>query len=154
MSPSQTSTDRIEKQVRLSAPRARVWRALTDPREFGQWFGVKLSGAVAPGAMLRGPMTSCGHEHVTFEATVETVDPEKRFSFRWHPYPIEPGVDYSSEPTTLVVFTLEEAEGGTLLTVVESGFDKIPASRRAKAFEMNSKGWAFQLENIRRHLAA
>jgi uncharacterized protein YndB with AHSA1/START domain len=154
MSPSQTSTDRIEKQVRLSAPRARVWRALTDTREFGQWFGVNLSGAVVPGAKLRGPITSPGYEHVTFEATVEMVEPEKRFSFRWHPYAIEPGVDYSSEPTTLVVFTLEEVEGGTLLTVVESGFDKIPASRRAKAFEMNSKGWAIQMENIKRYLAA
>jgi uncharacterized protein YndB with AHSA1/START domain len=154
MSPNQTSTDRIEKQVRLGVSRARVWRALTDTREFGQWFGVKLSGAVAPGAKLRGPITSPGYEHVTFEVTVETVEPEKRFSFRWHPYAIEPGVDYSSEPTTLVVFTLEEVEGGTLLTVVESGFDKIPASRRAKAFEMNSKGWAIQMENIKRHLDA
>ena len=152
--PSQTSTDRIEQQVRLSAPRARVWRALTDMAEFGQWFGVKLSGTVVPGAKLRGPITSKGYEHVTFEATVETVEPEKRFSFRWHPYAIESGVDYSSEPTTLVVFTLEEVEGGTLLTIVESGFDKIPASRQAKAFDMNSKGWAIQMENIKRHLAA
>jgi uncharacterized protein YndB with AHSA1/START domain len=152
----ETSTDRIEKQIRLSAPRARVWRALTDTGEFGQWFGVKLSGAVAPGAKLRGPFTSasCGHEHLTFEVTVETVEPENRYSFRWHPYAIEPGVDYSGEPTTLVVFTLGEADGGTLLTVVESGFDKIPASRRAKAFEMDSNGWAAQLKNIQRHLAA
>jgi uncharacterized protein YndB with AHSA1/START domain len=154
MSPNQTSTDRIEKQVHLSAPRAPVWRALTDTGEFGQWFGVKLSGAVAPGAKLRGPITSPRYEHITFEATVETVEPEERFSFRWHPYAIEPGVDYSSEPMTLVVFTLEEVEGGTLLTVVESGFDKILASRQAKAFEMNSKGWAMQMENIKRHLAA
>ncbi len=154
MSPSQTSTDRIEKQIRLGASRARVWRALTDTREFGQWFGVKLSGAVAPGAKLRGPITHPGYEHLTFEATVETVEPEERFSFRWHPYAIEPGVDYSSEPTTLVVFTLEEVEGGTLLKVVESGFDNIPASRRAKAFEMNSNGWAIQMENIKRHLGA
>lgn len=152
--PSQTGTDRIEKQVRLSAPRARVWRALTDTQEFGKWFGVKLGGTVTTGAKLRGPKTSPGYEHVTFEVTVEAVDPEKRFSFRWHPYAIEPGVDYSSEPTTLVVFTLEEVEGGTLLTVVESGFDKIPPSRRAKAFEMNSGGWATQMENIKRHLAA
>ena len=131
-----------------------MWRALTDTREFGQWFGVKLSGAVAPGAKLRGPITHPGFEHVTFEATVETVEPEKRFAFRWHPYAIEPGVDYSSEPTTLVVFTLEEVDGGTLLKVVESGFDNIPASRRANAFEMNSNGWALQMENIKRHLAA
>ncbi|MEO8450637.1 MAG: SRPBCC family protein [Gemmatimonadota bacterium] len=154
MSTTQTSTDRIEKQIHLSAPRARVWRALTDLKEFGQWFGVKLSGSVAPGATLRGPITSRGYEHVTFEATVETVDPEKRFAFRWHPYAIEPGVDYSGEPTTLIVFTLEEVDGGTLLTVVESGFDKIPAARRAKAFEMDSKGWAAQLENVKKHIAA
>jgi uncharacterized protein YndB with AHSA1/START domain len=152
MPQNQTSTDRIEKQIRLSAPRSRVWRALTDTREFGQWFGVKLSGTVAPGAKLRGPITSPGYEHVTLEVTVETVEPEKRFSFRWHPYAVEPDVDYSNEPTTLVVFTLEDVAGGTLLTVVESGFDKIPASRRAKAFEMNSRGWTAQLENIKRHL--
>jgi len=154
MSPNQISTDRIERQVRLNAARDQVWLALTDTREFGQWFGVELSGAVAPGAKLRGPITSEGYEHVTFEATVETVEQEKRYSFRWHPYAIEPGVDYSSEPTTLVAFALEEIEGGTLLTVVESGFNGIPASRRAKAFEMNSKGWAIQLESIERHLAA
>jgi uncharacterized protein YndB with AHSA1/START domain len=127
MSPSQTGMDRIEKQVRLKAPRARVWRALTDMREFGTWFGVNL--------------------------TVETVEPEKLFSFRWHPYAIDPNMDYSSEPTTLVAFTLEDADGGTPLTVVESGFDRIPASRRAKAFEMNSGGWAAQMENIERHLS-
>jgi uncharacterized protein YndB with AHSA1/START domain len=154
MSLTQTGTDRIERQVRLVAPRARVWRALTDTREFGQWFGVKLTGAVAPGVKLRGPLTIKGYEHVTFEATVETVEPETRFSFRWHPYAVEPGVDYSGEPTTLVVFTLEEVDGGTLLTVVETGFDKVPASRRAKAFEMNSNGWGAQLENLKRHVAA
>ena len=154
MSAIQTSTDRIEKQIRLRAPRARVWRALTDTREFGQWFGVNLKGEVSPGSKLRGPITIPGYEHVTFEATVEAVEPEKRFSFRWHPYAIEPGVDYSHEPTTLVVFTLEDVDGGTLLKVVESGFDKIPAARRAKAFEMNSNGWAAQLENINRHVGS
>jgi uncharacterized protein YndB with AHSA1/START domain len=154
MSLSQVGTDRIEKQIRLVAPRARVWRALTDTREFGQWFGVKLTGAVAPGVTLRGPIAIKGFEHVTFEATVETVEPETRFSFRWHPYAVEPGVDYSGEPTTLVVFTLAEVEGGTLLTVVESGFDKIPASRRAKAFAMNSNGWGAQVENLKRYLTA
>ena len=147
------SPDRIEKRVRLDAPRARVWRALTDPREFGQWFGVGLAGVVTPGGKLRGPITVKGYEHVTLEATVETVEPEKRFGFRWHPYAIEPGVDYSDEPTTLVMFTLEDAGSGTLLTVVESGFDKIPAARRAKAFEMNSMGWGKQMENIAKHLA-
>ncbi|HEY6452195.1 MAG TPA: SRPBCC family protein [Steroidobacteraceae bacterium] len=154
MFPNQAGSDRIEKQVRLSAPPARVWRALTDSREFGQWFGVNLSGTVAPGATLRGPISSRGYEHLIFEAIVETVEPEKRFSFRWHPYAIEPGVDYSGEPTTLVMFTLQGIEGGTLLTVVESGFEALPAARRAKAFEMNSSGWAIQMENIRRHLGA
>jgi uncharacterized protein YndB with AHSA1/START domain len=149
----QSSTDRIEKQVRLSAPRSRVWRALTDTREFGQWFGVKLSGAMAPGTKLRGPVTNKGYEHVIFEATVETLEPETRFSFRWHPYAVEAGVAHSSEPTTLVLFTLEEVAGGTMLTVVETGFDKIPAARRAKAFEMNTRGWAAQMENIARYLA-
>jgi uncharacterized protein YndB with AHSA1/START domain len=154
MSLSQAAGDRIEKQIRLVAPRARVWRALTDTREFGQWFGVKLTGAVAPGVTLRGPITIKGFEHVTFEGTVETVEPETRFSFRWHPYAVEPGVDYSGEPTTLVVFTLAEVEGGTLLTVVESGFDKIPAARRAKAFAMNTNGWGAQVENLKRYLTA
>jgi uncharacterized protein YndB with AHSA1/START domain len=147
------NSDRIEKQIQLSAPRSRVWRALTDPQEFGQWFGVRLSGEVKPGGKLRGPITTEGYTHVTFEATVETVEPEKRFAFRWHPYAVDPAVDYSSEPTTLVVFTLEDVAGGTLLKVVESGFDKIPAHRRAKAFEMNSEGWAGQLKNIAKHLA-
>jgi len=150
----QSGTDRIEKQIRLVAPRARVWHALTNTREFGQWFGVKLTGSVAPGATLRGPITIKGFEHVKFEATVETVEPESRFSFRWHPYAVEPGVDYSDEPTTLVVFTLVEVEGATLLTVVESGFDQIPASRRAKAFAMNSNGWGAQVENLKRYLTA
>lgn len=152
MTLQQSSTDRIEKQVRLSAPRSRVWRALTDTREFGQWFGVKLSGAMAPGTKLRGPVTNKGYEHVIFEATVETLEPETRFSFRWHPYAVEAGVDYSSEPTTLVLFTLEEIAGGTMFTVIETGFDKIPAARRAKAFEMNTGGWAAQMENITRYL--
>ena len=152
MSPSQTGTDRIEKQIRLSVPRARVWRALTDPREFGQWFGVKLGGAVASGAQLRGPITHPGYEHLTFEATVEKVEPEKRFSFRWHPYAIEPSVDYSSEPTTLVVFTLEEVEGGTLLKVVESGFDGIPLARRMAAYRGNEEGWTGQVTAIERYL--
>jgi uncharacterized protein YndB with AHSA1/START domain len=153
MSPSQSGMDRIEKQVQLKAPRARVWRALTDMQEFGTWFGVNLSGTVAPGAKLRGPVTVKGYEHVIMEVTVETVEPEKLFSFRWHPYAIDPNMDYSSEPTTLVAFTLQDADGGTLLTVVESGFDRIPASRRAQAFEMNSGGWAAQMENITRHLS-
>jgi uncharacterized protein YndB with AHSA1/START domain len=154
MSSSHRGTDRIEKQIQLNAPRARVWQSLTDPGEFGHWFGVDISGVIVAGVTLRGPPTIKGYEHLIFEATVETVEAPARFSFRWHPYAIEPGVDYSSEPTTLVVFTLAEVADGMLLTVVESGFDKIPLSRRAKAFEMNSNGWAAQMENVKRHLDA
>jgi uncharacterized protein YndB with AHSA1/START domain len=148
-----TNTDRIEKQIRLAAPRSRVWRALTDPNEFSQWFGVKLTGVVAPGSKLRGPVDCAGYEDIIIEATVHTVEPEKRFGFRWHPYALDRTVDYAAEPTTLVMFTLEDAGSGTLLHVVESGFDKIPASRRVKAFEMNSAGWTAQMNNIAKYLA-
>ena len=149
-----TSTDRIEKQIRLDSPVSRVWRAITDTREFGTWFGVALDGTFTPGANVRGRITIKGYEHVPFEVVVETMKPERFFSFRWHPYAIDPGVDYSKEPMTLVEFTLEPDGDGTLLTVVESGLDAIPASSRAKAFEMNSAGWAGQLKNIGKHLEA
>jgi len=149
---ARTGTDRIEKQIRLSASRSRVWRALTDVREFGLWFGANLSGTVGAGLTLRGSITSKGYSHLTMELTVERVEPETRYAFRWHPNAVDPQQDYSSEPTTLVTFTLEEVDGGTLLTIVESGFDGIPASRRMQAFDRNSNGWAVQLENIRRYL--
>ena len=148
------STDRIEKQVVYDAPRSRVWRALTDVREFSAWFGVALASPFAPGAAVAGKIVSKGYEHVTLTLWVETMEPEHRFSFRWHPYAIQPGVDYSGEPTTLVTFTLDEVPGGTQLTVVESGFDAIPEYRRAQAFTSNAKGWAAQVENIRKHLAS
>jgi uncharacterized protein YndB with AHSA1/START domain len=148
------STDRLEKQIRLDSPRSRVWRALTDAREFGTWFGVALDGTFAPGANVCGRITIPGHTHCIFDAVVEAMEPERFFSFRWHPYAVDPDVDYSQEPRTLVEFTLEPDGEGTLLTVVESGFDAIPASRRAKAFEMNSAGWAGQLKNIRKHVEA
>jgi uncharacterized protein YndB with AHSA1/START domain len=147
-----TSTDRIEKKALLRAPRARVWRALTDAREFGQWFGVDLAGTFAPGARLQGKITHKGYEHLTMDLTVERMEPERLVSWRWHPYAIDPGVDYSGEPTTLVVFELEEVESGTQLTVVESGFDRIPAARRAEAYRMNDEGWAAQMESIARHV--
>jgi uncharacterized protein YndB with AHSA1/START domain len=149
-----TSTDRIERQVRLNGPRSRVWRALTDAREFGSWFGIDLHGPFAPGATVRGRLTIKGYDHLTLELVVEAMEPERLFSFRWHPYAIDPEVDYSKEPRTLVAFTLEPVDGGTLLTVVESGFDKIPASRRVKAFEMNSAGWDGQMKKIQTYLAA
>jgi len=146
--------DRIEKQVILDAPRSRVWRALTDVAQFNAWFGVKLSAPFAPGAEVSGQITIRDYDHVTMTIWIEAMEPERFFSFRWHPYAIEPGVDYAAEPTTLVTFTLEDAGQGTRLTIVESGFDAIPESRRAKAFAMNSSGWSGQAENIRKFLAA
>jgi uncharacterized protein YndB with AHSA1/START domain/uncharacterized damage-inducible protein DinB len=151
--PTVTSTDRIEKVVNLDAPRARVWRALTDVGQFNAWFGSALTGAFTPGAEVSGKLTFRGFEHVTITLWIETMEPERRFAFRWHPYAIEPGVDYSAEPTTLVSFTLEDAAGGTRLTIVESGFDAIPASRRATAFSMNSAGWNGQARNLEQFLA-
>jgi uncharacterized protein YndB with AHSA1/START domain len=148
------STDRIEKQITLDAPRSRVWRALTEVKQFNAWFGVSLGKPFAPGAEVSGKINIRDYSHVTMTIWIEKMEPERFFSFRWHPYAIEPGVDYSTEPTTLVSFTLEDAGAGTRLTIVESGFDAIPESRRAKAFSMNSSGWAGQAENIRKFLAS
>ncbi len=145
-------TDRIEKEIVLPAPRERVWRALTDVREFNQWFGVALTAPFAPGAVVSGQLASPEYQHLTMTAWVEEMVPGRRFSFRWHPYAIEEGIDYSAEPTTLVSFTLEDVEGGTRLTIVESGFQAIPESRRDRAFCADREGWAIQLENVRRHL--
>jgi uncharacterized protein YndB with AHSA1/START domain len=148
------STDRIEKKVLLKASRARVWRAVSDAREFGTWFGVKLEGAAfAPGATVRGSITHPGYEHLAMEMTIERVEDERLVSFRWHPYAVDPKVDYSSEPTTLVEIGLEAASEGTLVTIVESGFDRIPLARRAEAFRMNEGGWAAQATNLERHVA-
>src|ERR1700730_14282973 len=147
------STDRIEKEIVLRAPRSRVWRALADAEEFGAWFGMKLEGTFAPGARAHGQI-ALPHGTVTVEIAVERMEPESRMSYRWHPYPVEPGVDYSREPTTLVEFQLEDVAEGTRLTVVESGFDRIPAARRAEALRMNDAGWAEQLENIARYVAS
>jgi uncharacterized protein YndB with AHSA1/START domain len=142
-------TDIIEKRIELKATVSRVWRALTDHREFGTWFRVKLDGAFAC-KVARGQITYPGYEHLTFEATVERWSPSG--IFRWHPYAIDPDVDYSSEPTTLVEFRLEPKTGGTLLTVTETGFDAIPKDRRFEAYRMNEAGWAPQLQNIERHV--
>jgi uncharacterized protein YndB with AHSA1/START domain len=148
------SSDRIEKRVILDAPRSRVWRALTDVAQFNSWFGVSLTSPFAPGAEVSGTLTVRNYEHLTLTLWVETMEPERFFSFRWHPHAIDPGVDYSAEPTTLVTFTLEDAGHGTQLTIVESGFDAIPESRRAKAFSGNSAGWDGQAKNIQKFLAA
>jgi uncharacterized protein YndB with AHSA1/START domain len=144
--------DRIEKRIELMAPVSRVWRALTDYREFGEWFHVKLEGPFAPGQISRGRITHHGYEHLVWEATVREMDHERLFSFTWHPYAVDPNVDYSQEPPTLVEFRLEKTPNGTLLVLTESGFDKIPSDRRAEAFRMNEGGWSAQLENIKRHV--
>jgi uncharacterized protein YndB with AHSA1/START domain len=148
-----TSTDRIEKTVTLTAPRARVWHAIADARQFGEWFRVRLDGEFAAGATLRGNITYPGYEYITMEIVVERMEPERFFSYRWHPYAIDPKVDYSPEPMTLVEFTLEDAPRGTRLTIVESGFDRVPLSRRAEAFRMNSDGWSEQMQNIERYVS-
>jgi len=150
MSPS--STDRIEKKILLRASKSRVWRALTDAGEFGTWFQVDLRNRFEVGRRVIGNITYPGYEHLVFEAWVERMDAEELFSFRWHPQAVDPEIDYSSEPTTLVEFRLEETNEGTLLTVVESGFDQIPAEQRDESFRRNSGGWAEQVQNIRRHV--
>jgi uncharacterized protein YndB with AHSA1/START domain len=145
--------DRIEKRIELNAPVSRVWRALTDYREFGEWFRVKLDGPFVAGEVSRGHITHPGYEHVVWEAVVQKMEPEKLFSFTWHPYAIDPKVDYSKEPPTLVEFTLEKTATGTKLLVTESGFDKIPSGRRDEAFRMDDRGWAGQMKNIEKHVA-
>src|SRR5262245_51446382 len=152
MSPS--STDRIEKRIELNASPARVWRALTDHREFGDWFRVKLEKPFVPGESTRGRITYPGYEHLVMEAKVIKMTPERLFSLEWHPYAVDPEADYSKEPPTLVEFRLEKSTKGTSLVVTESGFDSIPASRREEAFRMNSDGWSAQMKNITAHVTA
>jgi uncharacterized protein YndB with AHSA1/START domain len=149
-----SSTDRIEREILLKAPRSRVWRALSVAEEFGDWFGVALKGKTfAAGQRVAGQITYPGYEHLVFDVLIERMEPERLLSLRWHPYAVDPSVDYSHEPTTLVVFELKEVEGGTLLSVVESGFNRIPPSRRLEAFRMNSGGWEQQMKNIQKHVA-
>ena len=156
-------TDRIEKKILLRAPRKRVWRALADSTEFGRWFGMKFDGPFTPGANMRGVLVTTTvnaevakaqkpHAGMPFEITIEQMEPERLFSFRWHPFAIERGVDYSIEPTTLIVFTLEEVTDGVMLTVTESGFDRIPLARRTKAFTANEQGWGMMLKVIEEYL--
>ena len=147
-----TSTDRIEKEVLLKAPQARVWKALTDMQEFGAWFRMELDGAFAPGRTIQGRITHPGYEHVRLELRVERMEAERHLSYRWHPGAVDTTRDYSQEPMTLVEFWLEAAEGGTRLKVVESGFDRLPPGRRDEAFRMNEGGWKGQLINIQRHV--
>jgi uncharacterized protein YndB with AHSA1/START domain len=145
--------DRIEKQIELKAPVSRVWRALTDYREFGQWFRVKLDGPFVPGQLSTGRLTFPGKEHLKWEAVVQKMEPERLFSFTWHPYAVDPKIDYSKETPTLVEFRLEEIPTGTLLLLTESGFDKIPSNRRLEAFSRNDGGWTQQLQKIEAYVA-
>ena len=143
------AADQIEKSIELKASVSRVWRALTDHHEFGAWFRVDLSGVrFEPGKLAQGKMTYPGHEGAPFEMIIDRMEAPRLFAFRWHPYGIDQDYDYSSEPMTLIEFRLDEVEGGTRLTVTESGFDAIPLSRRAEAFRMNSEGWSEQIRNI------
>src|SRR5579862_7710759 len=157
------SSDRIEKKVLLRAPIQRVWRALTDTAEFEKWFGVRFDQPFRPGTQMRGKIVGTSvdpevakgqkqHESIPFEITIEQIDAERLFSFRWHPFAIEAGVDYSAEPTTLIVFALEKAPEGVVLTISESGFDKIPLERRAKAFSANERGWGIMARLIGEYL--
>ena len=149
-----TSIDRIERKVLIKGTVARVWRAISDAAEFGSWFGVDFEGKTfAPGKQVQGKITYPGYEHISMEVVVERMVPERLLSWRWHPAAIDPAVDYSQEPTTLVVFELEEVEGGTMLSVVESGLDKIPLNRRDTVYRLNSSGWDAQMENIKKHVA-
>jgi uncharacterized protein YndB with AHSA1/START domain len=158
------SSDRIQKQVLLRAPRDRVWRAISDAKEFGTWFGVAFEGPFVAGAHLSARIVPTKvdaevakaqepHSGMRFEISIDRIEPMRLFSFRWHPGAVDPGVDYSKEPTTLVTFELEEAEGGTRVTITESGFDRLPPERRAKAFGMNEQGWAAQAKLIEKYLA-
>lgn len=146
--------DKIEKQIELKASVERVWRALTDHKEFGQWFKVNLQAPFVVGQTTKGNITYPGYEFLVMEVVTKRMEPPTRFSFTWHPYAVDPKVDYSQETPTLVEFTLERTPTGTLLKVVESGFENIPAARRDEAFRMNSGGWAEQMKNIGKYLAA
>lgn len=157
------NSDRIEKEVTLRAPLDRVWRAISNADEFGRWFGVRFDGPFVAGESVRGVITptevddevAAAQEPHAGKASVwqiVTVEPQQRLAFRWHPYAVEPGADYDDEPTTLVEFTLTETADGVLLQIVESGFDKIPADRRAAAFEANSGGWDAQTKLVRKYL--
>ena len=152
MSETMTETDRIEKKVTLKAPQSRVWRAIADSKEFAEWFGMEVDGPFTAGKTIGCRIRMRG-EVFTFDIVIERIEPQRYFSYRWHPYAIDPKRDYSQEPTTLVEFSLEEIDGGTALTIVESGFDRIPLERRAEAFRMDTEGWTAQVRNIERYVS-
>lgn len=145
-------TDSIERSIQIAAPPERVWRALTDHEEFGSWFRVRLDGPFEPGGLSTGRITYPGFEHLKWEARVVAMDEPSLFAFTWHPYAVDPDKDYSAEPPTRVEFRLEPADGGTRLTVTESGFDSIPAGRRDEALRMNTGGWEAQVGNVKAHV--
>jgi uncharacterized protein YndB with AHSA1/START domain len=145
--------NQIEKRIELASPVSRVWRALTDSRQFGEWFLVKMDGPFVAGQPAAGQITHPGYEHVRMQIVVKAIEPETLFSFTWHPYAVDPKVDYSQEESTLFEFRLQPTSGGTLLTVTESGFDKIPAARRAEAVLRNDSGWAQQMKNIQAYVS-
>jgi len=161
----QTYTDnRIEKKILLRVPKTRVWRAITDPKEFGSWFGLEVDGDFSPGSKVRGRIVptkvdaeiakqQSQHEGLSFELTIDRIEPERLFSFRWHPFAVDRHIDYTVEPTTLVSFELQERHDGVMLTVTETGFDRLPDARRAEAFAANERGWAKQMELIEKYLA-
>ena len=157
-------SDRIEKKVRLRAPLERVWQAISDAKQFGSWFGVEFDGPFVPNRRMIGKIVPTTvdeevgrsqkpYEGKAFEFTIDRIVPMRLFSCRWHPFAVADGVDYSNEPTTLIVFELEEVPGGSLLSITESGFDKIPLERRAKAFTANEEGWIAQATLIEKYLA-
>ena len=153
------ATDHIERETLLKAPRAQVWRALSRPSEFGQWFGVAFrDGEIRPGELLQGRVTTPGYDHLLFEAWIEQVEPERRLSFRWHPDAGPAGMarslDPAQDPTTLVSFELSDVAGGTWLRILETGYDSLPPERRLKAYRENSQGWDEQLRNIAAHVEA
>jgi uncharacterized protein YndB with AHSA1/START domain len=145
--------NRIEKRLELKASISRVWSALTDYRQFGEWFRVKLETPFVEGQTARGQILHPGYEHITWQAVIQKIEPERLFSFTWHPYAVDPAVDYSKETPTLVEFRLEETPSGTLLILTESGFEKIPADRRLEAFRRNDGGWTQQMKNIENYVA-
>lgn len=164
MTTTDKTPDRIEKQITLHAPIARVWRAISNSDEFGAWFGVAFDAPFVAGTHVSGriqPTTvdaevaalQAPHAGAPFDITIEAIDAPRLFSFRWHPYAVTPGADYANEPTTLVEFTLTEVVAGTLLTISESGFERIPLDRRAAAFTANDGGWAHQSRLIQKYLA-
>ena len=145
--------NQIEKQVEIAAPVSRVWRALTDYRQFGEWFLVKMDGPFVAGKPIGGQITHPGYEHLRMEIVIKAIEPETLFSYTWHPYAVDPKVDYTKEASTLVEFRLQATPGGTLLTVTESGFEKIPSERRAEAFLRNDGGWKQQMKNIEAYVS-